>query len=679
MKKLLHLLFFPVLMLGLPFSADAQIEDHPELFTFEDVFELEYASNPQISPDGDRIVYQRNSMDIMQDRSYSNLWIINEDGSRHRPLTSGNNSNFSPTWSPDGDRLLYASTKSGSSEMHIRWMDTGESAKITNLTESPGEMTWSPDGEYIAFTMFVPAKESAMVSLPGKPDGAEWSEPANVIDNLRYRSDGSEGFVEEGHRHVFVVPAEGGSPRQITEGDYNHSSPEWAPDGESLIVASNRQEDWEYNAQDTELYKVDVDDKSMTQLTDRDGPDSNPKISPDGSQIAYTGYDDNLDGYQVTKLYVMDADGSDSRVLTEEFDRDVASINWADDGESIFIQYDDEGNGKVGRVSLDGNVNKLADNVGGTSIGRPYGSGSYSVASNGTFAYTYTTPQHPADVAVASANRETEKITALNEDLFGHKTLGEVEEIWYESSHDGRDIQGWIIKPPNFDPDKEYPLILEIHGGPFANYGDRFTAELQLMASAGYVVLYTNPRGSTSYGKEFGNYIHHNYPSEDYDDLMDGVDAVIDEGYVDADSLYITGGSGGGVLTAWSIGKTDRFNSAVVAKPVINWYSFALTSDGYPTYYKYWFPGYPWENRDHYMDRSPISLVGNVTTPTMLITGEQDYRTPMSETEQYYSALKLQKVDAVMVRVPGAGHGIASRPSNLISKVAHILEWFGRY
>jgi len=672
-------IFSLLFVISFAFSTNAQQQTHNDLFTLENVFDLEYASDPQISPDGSQIVYRRNAMDIMQDRSYSNLWIINTDGSRHRPLTSGNSTSYSPVWSPSGDRLLYASTESGSSEMHIRWMDTGESAKITNLTQSPGGMTWSPDGEQIAFTMFVPAKGKQMVSLPGQPDGANWAEPANVIDNLRFRSDGSSGFVEEGHRHVFVIPADGGTPRQLTTGDYNHGSPEWIPDGEHLIVSSNRQEDWEYDARDTELYKISVADGSMTQLTDRDGPDSSPKVSPDGNRIAYLGYDDNLDGYQLSQLYVMNADGSNKRVLTEDFDRNLGSISWSGDEQRIFVQYDDEGNGKVGVVSMDGQVTKLTDNVGGTTLGRPYGSGSYSVAPNGTIAYTYATPYHPADVAVSSGDGNVEKLTALNEDLFGHKTLGEVEEIWYTSSYDGREVQGWIIKPPHFEPDKEYPLILEIHGGPFANYGDRFTAELQLMAAAGYVVLYTNPRGSTSYGKEFGNYIHHNYPSEDYNDLMDGVDAVIDQGYVDEDALYITGGSGGGVLTAWSIGMTDRFKAAVVAKPVINWYSFSLTSDGYPTYYKYWFPGFPWDNRDHYMDRSPISLVGNVTTPTMMLTGEQDYRTPMHETEQYYSALKLQKVESVMVRIPGASHGIASRPSNLMSKVAHILEWFDKY
>ncbi len=650
-----------------------------DIFTLENIFDLEYASDPQIAPDGNQIVYVRNFMDIMDDRRKSNLWIIDTDGSRHRPLTSGNANNFSPRWSPDGSKLLYASTESSSTELHIRWMDTGHSAKITNLTQSPGGLSWSPDGSMIAFTMFVPKEDQAMVSLPGRPEGADWADPAKVIDKLKYRADGA-GYLQDGYTHVFVVPAEGGTPRQITSGEFNHGgTPQWTPDGEHLIISANRHDNWRYEPNNSEIYRVSVSDGSITALTNRKGPDSNPVISPDGEKVAYTGYDEKYEGYQVSKLYVMDSDGSDSRVITGNLDRDVGNVQWNTSGSTLHFQYDDEGNTKIASVTLSGKVQDLAENVGGTSIGRPYASGSFSVAPNGTFAYTHTRPSYPADVAVGAQNRETRKITQLNEDLFGHKKLGDVEEIWYESSFDGRKIQGWIVKPPNFDPDKDYPLLLEIHGGPFANYGDRFSAEVQLYAAHGYVVLYTNPRGSTSYGKEFGNLIHHNYPSQDYDDLMSGVDAVIDKGYVDEDRLYITGGSGGGVLTAWSIGKTDRFKAAVVAKPVINWYSFVLTADNPSFFYKYWFPGLPWNNLDHYMERSPISLAGNVTTPTMLLTGEEDYRTPMSETEQYYTALQLKKVESVMVRIPGAGHGIASRPSNLMSKVAHILEWFEKY
>ncbi|MEL6926422.1 MAG: S9 family peptidase, partial [Bacteroidota bacterium] len=342
---------------------------------------------------------------------------------------------------------------------------------------------------------------------------------------------------------------------------------------------------------------------------------------------------------------------------------------------------DMEGNTIVAFAKLDGTVSEICNNVGGLSLGRPYSGGTFSVSEkNANIAFTHSTPDHPADLAtVQQSSKKVNRLTHLNDDLFSHKELGAVEEIWYNSSHDNKRIQGWICKPPGFDASKKYPLILEIHGGPFTNYGSRFSAEVQLYAAAGYVVLYTNPRGSTSYGKDFGNEIHHNYPSEDYDDLMSGVDAVIAKGYIDTDQLFITGGSGGGVLTAWSIGKTDRFRAAVVAKPVINWYSFVLHADNPAFFYKYWFDGLPWEKQDEYMRRSPISLVGNVKTPTMLLTGEVDYRTPMSETEQYYAALKLQGVESSMVRIKNAGHGIANQPSNLISKVVYILGWFEKY
>lgn len=657
-----------------------QSDKPADRFTLENIFDLEYAVDPQISPDGQQVVYVRSFMDIMQDRRRSNLWTINFDGTRHRPLTSGNNNNFSPRWSPGGDRLLFASTKDGGGvELYMRWMDTGQTAKITNLTHSPGGLSWSPDGEWIAFTMFVPSTSKPMVSLSGKPEGAEWAAPARVIDDLQYRADGA-GYLEEGYTHLFVLPAEGGTPRQLTTGEYNHNgTPQWTRDGRHLIFSANRHENWEYDPANSEIYKINVADGTITALTDRVGPDRNPTISPDGNFIAYTGYDEKYQGYQIGDLYIMNADGSGKRVITEEFDRNVENLQWKGGREGLYFQYDDQGNSKVGFVTMDGDIQKLADNLGGTSIGRPYSGGTYSVAPDGRFAYTYSRPSHPADVATGSAGRSVQRVTRLNEDLFTHKKLGEIEEIWYRSSYDDRKIQGWIVKPPDFDPNKEYPLLLEIHGGPFANYGDRFSAEIQLYAEAGYVVLYTNPRGSSSYGEEFGNLIHHNYPSQDYDDLMSGVDAVIEKGYIDENRLYVTGGSGGGVLTAWIAGKTDRFKAAVVAKPVINWYSFVLTADFPAFFYKYWFPGLPWNHLDHYMERSPISLAGNVKTPTMLLTGEEDYRTPISETEQYYTALKLQEVETVMVRIPGSGHGIASRPSNLMSKVAHILEWFDQH
>jgi acylaminoacyl-peptidase len=271
------------------------------------------------------------------------------------------------------------------------------------------------------------------------------------------------------------------------------------------------------------------------------------------------------------------------------------------------------------------------------------------------------------------------RLTDLTEGLLAGKKLGTVEAIQFPSAYDHRVIAGWIIKPPGFDPSRKYPLILEIHGGPYLNYGPRWGAELQLYAEAGYVVLYTNPRGSTSYGEEFGNLIHLDYPDHDYDDLMTGVDTVIGRGYVDPSRLFVVGGSGGGVLTAWIVGHTHRFHAAVVAKPVINWYSFALTTDAPGFIYRYWMTGLPWQQVDEYFKRSPISFVDSVTTPTMVVTGERDFRTPSEEAEQFYEALKLRRVPAAMLRLPTASHDIAEKPSNMIGLVGYVLGWFARY
>jgi acylaminoacyl-peptidase len=650
-----------------------------------DVFHLEWASDPQVAPDGQRLVYVRNFMDIMTDRRRSNLWSVESSGKRHRPVTTGSANDSSPRWSPDGGRLLYVSNAEGSTQLWLRFMDTGQPTKLTNLTSSPNGIAWSPDGKWIAFSMFVRDSDEPAISIPGKPEGAEWAEPPTVIDRLTYRADG-RGYLERGYTQLFVLPADGGTPRQITSGAFNHNgTPSWTSDGRALIFSANRHAEWEFEPANTEVYRADLRDGSIQALTERYGPDNGPVVSVDGKQIAYLGYDDRHQGYQVTRLYVMDIDGKNARAVSTDLDRSVQSPRWAADSKAVFVSYSDEGNTKVARISMDGAVKVIAADVGGTSIGRPYSSGSFSVSDGGRIVYTHTRPDRPADVAVVDASKKgpagaaATTVSDLNSDLLNHKELADVEEIWFESSHDGRRIQGWIVKPPGFDPTQKYPLVLEIHGGPFANYGDRFSTEIQLFAAAGYVVFYSNPRGSTSYGAEFGNLIHHNYPGEDYDDLMSGVEAVRGRGYVDPDRLFVTGGSGGGVLTAWIVGKTDRFRAAVVAKPVINWYSFVLTSDAYNFFYKYWFPGFPWDHAEHYLARSPLSLVGHVSTPTMLLTGELDYMTPISESEQYYQALKLRKVPTTLVRIPDASHGIAARPSNLMAKVIYILDWFERY
>jgi dipeptidyl aminopeptidase/acylaminoacyl peptidase len=645
-----------------------------------DVFQLEYADDVQISPDGSRIVYVRVSHDIMTDRIRRNLWIINADGTNNRPLRSEARNFSQPRWSPDGTRLAYVSSADGSPQLYVRWMDSGQTALLTNLTEAPDAIAWSPDGKSIAFSQLVLSEKKPLATPPPKPEGAQWAPPVKVIDTVTYRADGA-GYLESGFQHLFVVSSEGGTQRQLTEGEFNDDGPlSFTPDGRALVFSANRGADWQLDPQESEVFSVDLATQKLKQLTTRKGPDNSPVVSPDGRKIAYLGFDDHLQGYQVTHLYVMDIDGGNPRVVTAKLDRDVVDPRWAADSRGVYFTYDERGDRKLGITTLDGKVRTLAEGLGGTDLGRPYTSGVFSVARNGRTAFTHNTPQRPADVGTATASGGARVLTALNDDLFGNKKLGEVRELTWKSSKDQREIEGWVITPPDYDAEKKYPLILEIHGGPFASYGPNYASELQLYAAAGYIVLYANPRGSTSYGEEFGNLIHHAYPGNDYDDLMSGVDAVIAQGHVDANNLFVTGGSGGGVLTAWIVGSTDRFCAAVVAKPVINWSSFVLTSDANNFFYKYWFGAMPWEQPQEYWRRSPLSLVGNVKTPTMLITGEADYRTPIEESEQFYQALKLRKIDTVMVRIPEASHGgMVARPSNLIAKVDNILAWFEKY
>lgn len=676
MRMILRLAFVVAAMASLSLGnralGDKRADD---TFQLMDIFHLEYASDPQISPDGKRVVYVRNAMDVQKDRRRSSLWLVDVGSGEQRAVASGPAKASMPRWSPDGKRLLYLSKSDGIAALQCRWMDTGQTAELMRLASDPAGLSWSPDGKLIALSLHVPEPPKPFVELPAKPEGAEWAEPFRMIRELNYRADG-KGFLKEGRHHLFVLPAEGGTPRHLTKGPYDHrGDPAWTPDGKALIFSANRRPEGEYDPLNTEVYELTLADGSVKALTDRQGPDTEPVVSRDGKHIAYLGFDDRYQGYQVTRLYVMDREGRHKHCVSEKFDRSLQKPAWNQEGNGVFCQYDDRGVTKIALVALDGKVTVLAANVGGTTLDRPYASGSFSV-SNDVVAFTETQPDQPADVAVSLPNGQTRRLTSLNADVLTHKSLAKVEEILYKFAPGGRQMQGWLVLPPHFDPHKKYPLILEIHGGPFANYGPRFAADMQLYAAAGYVVLYANPRGSTGYGEEFGNLIHHNYPGHDYDDLMSGVDAVVKRGFVDEKNLFVTGGSGGGILTSWIVGKTHRFRAAVACKPVINWYSFALTADIYPFFVRYWFPGPPWEHPEHYLKRSPLSLVGNVTTPTMLLTGTVDYRTPMSESEQFYQALKLRKVDTALVRVPGASHDIAARPSHMMAKAAYVLKWF---
>jgi len=679
MRRLLRCAFVFVLVFLLPVFPSALAQEAP-VFSADDVFDLEYASSPKISPNGEHVVYVRTSMDRMKDQRHSALWIVRADGTGHRKLTDDDTAESSPLWSPDGTRVAYTASTDEGTEIFTYDLDTRQSTRLTQLNESPGALAWSPDGSHIAFSMLVPDEAPSLdVDLPTPPEGAEWADKPEVITRVKHEADG-RGPLPHGFDHLFVVPADGGSPRQITTGDYHHrSTPSWLPDGSGFVFSANRIDDWAYDRRESEVHVVRLDDREITTLTGRNGPDYDPVVSPNGEQIAYLGFDDEVQTFQNTQLYVMAVDGGNRRLLSGDLDRSLSDPVWNEEGNALFVSYLERGDTKVARIGLDGSVNVVAQNVGGTSIGRPYTGGSYSATGDGTFAFTHATSDRPADVAVQRMGQsDPTLLTSLNADLLPHRTLGDVEELTWEAD-DGRTIQGWMVRPPGFEEGEEYPLLLEIHGGPIASYGPTFAAEIQLYAAAGYVVLYANPRGSTGYGEEFANLLYHDYPGGDYGDLMTGVDAAIATGDVAEDQLFVTGGSAGGTMTAWIVGKTNRFTAAVVAKPVMNWYSKTLVADNYYAYADYRYPGQPWENPQKYLEESPISLVGNVETPTMTLVGTDDLRTPLSEAKQMYHALKIRRVDAALVKIPGASHGIAARPSQLAAKSLYTLAWFEKY
>jgi dipeptidyl aminopeptidase/acylaminoacyl peptidase len=623
---------------------------------------------PALSPDGKQVIYGRRWIDKMNDSWKTSLWIMNVDGTKARFLVNGSN----PRWSPDGSRIAYtAPGEPSGTQVFVRWMDAeGSVSQLTRLTESPTGIEWSPDGKWISFSMFVPRRDSWAIPMPQAPKGAKWTEAPRVVQKLNYRRDGS-GFVEDGNTHIFVVNADGGgTPRQVTSGDFNHGAGQWTADGKALLFSGLRIPNAEYAWRESEIYSVDVATGDVRQLTRRKGPDGNPTPSHDGRLIAYTGYDSTDATWQDSKLYVMNADGSNPRVISGNLDRSPSGLMWADDMSGVYFNAENEGSrnlyfaplagGQPRQITKGANVLSVAD-----------------ISKSGTAVGTMSTAAHPNDVVTFSlANPTPTYITSVNDDILFGKKVSPAEEIWYKSV-DGFRIQGWVVKPPNFDPSRKYPLILEIHGGPHSMYNVGFNFARQQQAADGYVVLYTNPRGSTGYGSAFGNAIKNAYPGKDFDDLMAGVDTVIGRGYVDKDNLFVYGCSGGGVLTAWTVGHTDRFAAAASLCPVIDWISFVGTTDGSSWYYN--FEKRPWEDPSEHLKRSPLMYVGNVKTPTMLMTGVNDLRTPISQTEEFYEALKLRQVPTAMIRFNDEWHGTSSKPSNYLRTQLYLKSWFQRW
>ncbi len=643
-------------------------------------FEMESIGSPAISPDGTQIIFSRTRIDEVNDRSRSNLWVVDVEGKRLRELTHGNWRDSSPTWSPDGKRIAFLSDRDGTTQVHILWHDTREVAQLTHLERAPRGIRWSLDGKQLAFSLFIPDTSPILaIDMPAKPRGAQWAEPAVLIDRISWRNDG-RGFIPRGCEHIFVIDAElGGTPRQITSGSNLHypmqQSPrhpvqaEWSADGRTIFFSAVRKPDVDYMNGDSEVYAVDLETLEITTLTDRVGPDRNALASPDGKWLVYMGFDEKRKSHTFLDLYLMDTWGGQKRLLAGGLPDTPSSVTWDRSSSGVYYLMTEKGTCNLYHASLNGEIRKI-------TTGDHYLSG-LSLARNGRAVTRISDPHTPGVLATLDMEDpgRVQKLVNVNDDILTGITLGPVEELWFKSP-DGLDLQGWLIKPAEFDPDKKYPLILWIHGGPQAMYSVSFNWSFQNFAALGYAVFYMNPRGSTGYGQDFVDGIQYAYPGKDYEDLMAGVDTVIAKGFIDTDNLFVCGSSGGGCLTAWIVGHTDRFRAAVSMAPIINWYSFVGTTDGY--HFHRGFREYPWEDPLSYAVRSPLHFVGNVTTPTMVMTGENDLRCPISQSEEYFRALKINKVDTVLVRMPDEYHGFR-RPTHRLMRQLYLRAWFEKH
>jgi dipeptidyl aminopeptidase/acylaminoacyl peptidase len=648
------------------------------LLTVNRYLDYETVSQPQVSPDGSQVLWSRASVDKMKDRFQSALWLMNADGTKQRFLVQGSNA----VWSPDGTRIAYlAEGEPGGNQIWVRYMDAeGATTQVTRELRAPANIRWSPDGKSIGFSMFVSQPPAWKIDMPSAPPGAEWTKSPRLVETLHYRAD-RQGWLDPGYTHLFAVPAIGGTPRQITRGNWNVGARgtgipgsvgwDWLPDGQAVVVEGNDDPKAEMLRLRSDIYRVEVATGEKRRLTDGNGFWTNPQVSPDGKLIAYLGRSHPEDTYRTSVLHTMTIDGSGATARTQSLDRDPSSVEWAADSRGLYFTVASEGTSNLYHVALGSAPRQLTN--GEHMLTQA------SVARNGTAFAVRTHFSAPPDIVRIDLRRPAEltQLTEVNADLLAGTRLGEVEEIWYASSGGAR-VHGWIVKPPSFDPSKKYPLIMEIHGGPHGMYNVGFSYMYQNFAANGFVVLYTNPRGSTGYGSAFGNAINKAYPSVDYDDLIAGVDTVVGRGYIDTNAMYVGGCSGGGVLSSWVIAHTNRFAAAAVRCPVINWMSFAGITD-IPLFTFNWFEKPFWEDPSAWLKQSSLMHVKNVKTPVLLMTGALDLRTPMPETEQYYVALKMLGVPVAMLRFENEWHGTSSRPSNFMRTQLYMMSWYKRW
>ncbi|MDX6385937.1 MAG: hypothetical protein QOK48_3510 [Blastocatellia bacterium] len=679
--------------------------------TEKDLFNFVWAGDTQISPDGSRVAFVRVTVNEKKDGYNTAIWSVSPSTGETHQLTSGPRDS-TPRWSPDGKFLVFVRVpeKDGRPEppqLFMLPMAGGDSFQFTTVTRGAGAPQWSPDGKMIAFGNSANTEDlaKAMPKPSPSPTPADAKKPeepresdVRVITRAVYRFNGA-GYTDTKHPgHLWVVNAprtsdEKVTPKQLTSGRYSEDGAIWSRDSSRIYFTSDRLDEPYYDLPSTTIYSVAATGGEPAKLTSFDMDAGGFAVSPDGKQFAFIGSESQpVTSYTQPDLWVMDiAPNAKPRNLTKMFDYDVASgvggdntaprggggspPIWTADGKGIIEVYAKEGRANLG--VFDAGSGKETDITTGNQAVVSF----RATPDAAKFALVISTPTRVGDIFwLEGQGRQPKQLTHLNDELFAKLNLTEPEEVWY-TSFDGKKIQAWVQKPPDFDAGKKYPLILNIHGGPHAAYGFIFDHEFQWMAAKGYVVIYPNPRGSTSYGQEFGNIIQYNYPGDDYKDLMAGVDELIKRGYIDEKKLGVTGGSGGGLLTNWTVGQTTRFAAVVSQRDIADWATFWYVAD-FTLFQPSWFRKPPFEDPEDYKKRSPITYINHVKTPLMLILGEADYRTPTGAGgEEMFRALKYRKIPTVMVRFPNESHELSRSglPWHRIERLQHIVGWFDKW
>ena len=668
--------------------------------------DFSWVSDPQISADGRRVAFLKSTVEASRDDYASDIWLI--DGDRPaRAATFGAGDIAAPRWSRDGTRLAFLSKRSGKRQVHVLDLGGGEAWQLSDDSEGVQSFAWSPDGTRIAFLSRSPGPGEDAMKLPEPVAGQ--SKPAFVTDRLTTRSDGRPGWLPTLRAHLWVVSTTAGAKtaaRRITGGDYDDGEPAWSADGKTIYFSAIRKPDADHATTDTEIYAVAAEGGAEPRaLTTRRGPDDGPRPSPDGRWIAYTGFDETTppQSYTESHLYALNTATGEVRALARGLERAIddgviadmgaprgegGGLVWRADSQAVYFVSADRGVSQLMEATLDGKYWAVTHLTDGDVR-------AFAVDRTGRVVAVHSSAQRPGElfgftIKDAARTEGWRALTAFNAAVVSKSGFVPYEEMWFRGSAplvtlmDGHApgnaqwIQSWIVKPPEFDPAKHYPLVLYIHGGPHAMYGTAFFHEMQVLAHAGYVVLMTNPRGSTGYGEKFADSIHNHYPGDDYLDLMAGVDAVLAKGYIDKDRLFVAGGSGGGLLSAWTVGHTTRFSAAVVERAVINWYSFVGAADMNYWFATRWFHDVPWHESADYLARSPISYVDAVTTPVLVIHNQDDFRVPLDQGLQFYTALRMLNKPARLAVFPDSSHGMSrdGRPNQRIERLSLILDWF---